>query len=153
MISQLFPSILKNSYSDKFHDECGVFGIYSPHKVDTFSLIQFGLFALQHRGQEACGFSVLRDGFIISHKSEGLVLDFFRKISNSECYNGNAVIGHTRYSTEGGQSKKNIQPFFGENSDGRSTISIVHNGNLVNAQSIRKKLESEGVNFLSLIHI
>ncbi|ACY40490.1 amidophosphoribosyltransferase [Blattabacterium sp. (Blattella germanica) str. Bge] len=149
MISQLFPSILKNSYSDKFHDECGVFGIYSPHKVDTFSLIQFGLFALQHRGQEACGFSVLRDGFIISHKSEGLVLDFFRKISNSECYNGNAVIGHTRYSTEGGQSKKNIQPFFGENSDGRSTISIVHNGNLVNAQSIRKKLESEGVNFIS----
>ncbi len=149
MISQLFPSILKNSYTDKFHDECGVFGIYSPHKVDTFSLIQFGLFALQHRGQEACGFSVLRDGFIISHKSEGLVLDFFRKISNSECYHGNAVIGHTRYSTEGGQSKKNIQPFFGENSDGKSTISIVHNGNLVNAQDIRKKLEFEGVNFIS----
>ncbi|WP_185869742.1 amidophosphoribosyltransferase [Blattabacterium cuenoti] len=146
MIYQLFPIKEK---TDKFHDECGIFGIYSPNKVDTFSLIQFGLFALQHRGQEACGFSVLRDGFIISHKSEGLVLDFFRKILNSECYHGNAAIGHTRYSTEGGQSKKNIQPFFGENIYGKSTISIVHNGNLVNAQYIRKKLESEGVHFIS----
>ncbi|WP_185871928.1 amidophosphoribosyltransferase [Blattabacterium cuenoti] len=148
-ISQLFPFILKNNYSDKFHDECGVFGIYSPFKIDTFSLIQFGLFALQHRGQEACGFSVLRDGFILSHKNEGFVLDFFKKISNSECYHGNAAIGHTRYSTEGGQSKKNIQPFFGEDSYGRSTISIVHNGNLVNAQYIRKELEHQGINFIS----
>ncbi|AER40522.1 amidophosphoribosyltransferase [Blattabacterium sp. (Mastotermes darwiniensis) str. MADAR] len=141
-MSQLFPI-------DKFHEECGVFGIYSNHKIDTFSLIQFGLFSLQHRGQEACGFSVLRDGFILSHKSEGLVLDSFREISNSECYHGNAVIGHTRYSTEGGQSKKNIQPFFGENSYGKSTISIVHNGNLVNANKIRNNLESKGINFIS----
>ncbi|WP_185870632.1 amidophosphoribosyltransferase [Blattabacterium cuenoti] len=136
-------------YSDKFHEECGVFGIYSPQKIDTFSLIQFGLFALQHRGQEACGFSVLRDGFILSHKSEGLVLDSFREIANSQCYHGNAVIGHTRYSTEGGQSKKNIQPFFGEDSHGRSTISIVHNGNLINAKTIRKNLESKGITFIS----
>ncbi|WP_185868615.1 amidophosphoribosyltransferase [Blattabacterium cuenoti] len=135
--------------SDKFHEECGIFGVYSPSKIDTFSLIQFGLFALQHRGQEACGFSVLRDGFIISHKNEGLVLDFFRKIYNSECYHGNAAIGHTRYSTEGGQSKRNIQPFFCEDSYGKSTISIVHNGNLINACNIRKKLESEGVHFIS----
>lgn len=149
MIYKLYPYILKNNSFDKFHDECGIFGIFSPYKVDTFSLIQFGLFALQHRGQEACGFSVLQDGFIISHKSEGLVLDFFRKISNSECYHGNAVIGHTRYSTEGGQSKKNIQPFFGEDSYGKSIISIVHNGNLVNAKNIRKKLESKGINFIS----
>ncbi|WP_185856282.1 amidophosphoribosyltransferase [Blattabacterium cuenoti] len=135
--------------SDKFHEECGVFGVYSPNKVDTFSLIQFGLFALQHRGQEACGFSVLRDGFLLSHKSEGLVLDSFREISNSKCYHGNAVIGHTRYSTEGGQSKKNIQPFFGEDSHGKSIISIVHNGNLVNAKKIRKNLESKGITFIS----
>ncbi|WP_185864589.1 amidophosphoribosyltransferase [Blattabacterium cuenoti] len=151
MISQLFP--VKKDYKyyddDKFHDECGIFGVYSTEKIDTLSLIQFGLFALQHRGQEACGFSVLRDGFILSHKSEGLVLDCFRKISNSKCYQGNAVIGHTRYSTEGGQSKKNIQPFFGKDYNGKSTISIVHNGNLVNAKYIRKKLESEGINFIS----
>ncbi|WP_185855634.1 amidophosphoribosyltransferase [Blattabacterium cuenoti] len=149
----IFYSIIKkknhNDFYDKFHDECGIFGVYSPKNIDTFTLIQFGLFALQHRGQEACGFSVLRDGYIISHKNEGLVLDFFRKISNDECYNGNAVIGHTRYSTEGGQSKKNIQPFFGVNSFGKSTISIVHNGNLVNAKIIRNKLESEGINFIS----
>ncbi|WP_238785160.1 amidophosphoribosyltransferase [Blattabacterium cuenoti] len=134
---------------DKFHEECGIFGVYSTFKIDTFSLIQSGLFALQHRGQEACGFSVLRDGYILSHKSEGLVLDFFKKISNSDFYNGNAVIGHTRYSTEGGISKKNIQPFFGENSFGKSTISIVHNGNLINARNTRKKLESLGINFIS----
>ncbi|WP_185851706.1 amidophosphoribosyltransferase [Blattabacterium cuenoti] len=154
MISQLFSPVFKgnnhrNDSDDKFHEECGVFGIYSPHKVDTFSLIQFGLFSLQHRGQEACGFSVLRDGFILSHKSEGLVLDSFLEIANSKCYHGNAVIGHTRYSTEGGQSKKNIQPFFGEDSQGKSTISIVHNGNLVNAKKIRKNLESKGITFLS----
>ncbi|WP_185852902.1 amidophosphoribosyltransferase [Blattabacterium cuenoti] len=149
MISKLFPIFNQKKSSDKFHEECGIFGIYSPQKVDTFSLIQFGLFALQHRGQEACGFSVLRDGFILSHKSEGLVLDSFRKISNSEYFHGNAAIGHTRYSTEGGQSKKNIQPFFGEDPYGRSTISIVHNGNLINAQKIRKDLESKGVTFIS----
>ncbi|AWU45511.1 amidophosphoribosyltransferase [Blattabacterium punctulatus] len=148
-MSQLFPILEKKNYYDKFHEECGVFGIYSIHKIDTFSLIQFGLFALQHRGQEACGFSVLRDGFILSHKSEGLVLDSFRKISNSECYHGNAVIGHTRYSTEGGQSQKNIQPFFGENIYGKSIISIVHNGNLINAKKIRKNLESKGITFIS----
>ncbi|WP_185877102.1 amidophosphoribosyltransferase [Blattabacterium cuenoti] len=149
MISKLDISNLKNYFNDKFHDECGIFGIFSPQKVDTLSLIQFGLFALQHRGQEACGFSVLRDGYIITHKNEGLVLDFFKKISNSACYHGNSVIGHTRYSTEGGQSKKNIQPFFGENIDGRTTISIVHNGNLINAHHIRKRLELEGINFIS----
>ncbi len=137
-------------YFDKFHDECGIFGVYSTIKIDTFSLIQFGLFALQHRGQEACGFSILRDEFILSYKNEGLILDFFRNLSsNSECYRGNAVIGHTRYSTTGGQSKKNIQPFFGEDNLGRSTISIVHNGNLTNAKYIRKDLESSGVNFIS----
>ncbi|WP_185873971.1 amidophosphoribosyltransferase [Blattabacterium cuenoti] len=148
-MSPLLPFFHENKYSDKFYEECGVFGIYSPHKIDTFSLIQFGLFALQHRGQEACGFSVLRDGFILSHKNEGLVLDTFRNISNYECYHGNAVIGHTRYSTEGGQSKKNIQPFFGEDINGKSTISIVHNGNLINAKNIRKNLELEGITFIS----
>ncbi len=140
----------QKEYFDRFHEECGIFGIYSPNKIDTFSLIQFGLFALQHRGQEACGFSVLKDGFILSHKSEGLVLDCFRQISNIECYHGNAAIGHTRYSTEGGQSKKNIQPFFGgEDAYGRSIISIVHNGNLTNAKNIRIQLESEGFKFIS----
>ncbi len=146
----MFINNNQKEYFDRFNEECGIFGIYSPNKIDTFSLIQFGLFALQHRGQEACGFSVLKDGFILSHKSEGLVLDFFRQISNIECYHGNAAIGHTRYSTEGGQSKKNIQPFFGgEDAYGRSIISIVHNGNLTNAKQIRTQLESEGFKFIS----
>ncbi|WP_185877488.1 amidophosphoribosyltransferase [Blattabacterium cuenoti] len=134
---------------DKFHEECGIFGIYSTFKINTFSLIQSGLFALQHRGQEACGFSTLRDGEILSYKDEGFVLDFFQKILKYKCYKGNAVIGHTRYSTAGGQSKKNIQPFFGNNSKGKCVISIVHNGNLINARNIRKNLEDKGVNFIS----
>ncbi|WP_238785615.1 amidophosphoribosyltransferase [Blattabacterium cuenoti] len=135
---------------DKFHEECGVFGIYSSLKIDIFSFIQSGLFSLQHRGQEACGFSILKNGFIFTYKSEGLVLDFFQKISNYKKYcNGNAAIGHTRYSTEGGKNKKNIQPFFGKNLCGKTIISIVHNGNLINARNTRKKLEYEGINFVS----
>ncbi|WP_317167294.1 amidophosphoribosyltransferase [Blattabacterium cuenoti] len=135
---------------DKFHEECGVFGIYSTLKIDIFSFIQSGLFSLQHRGQEACGFSILKNGFIFTYKSEGLVLDFFQKISNYKRYCiGNAVVGHTRYSTEGGQNKKNIQPFFGKSSCGKTIISIVHNGNIINAKNIRKKLEYKGINFFS----
>ncbi|WP_185851116.1 amidophosphoribosyltransferase [Blattabacterium cuenoti] len=149
MISKFFHFFKEKRCYDKFHEECGIFGIFSPQKIDTLSLIQFGLFALQHRGQEACGFSVLRDGFILSYKSDGLVLDAFRKISNFKYFHGNAAIGHTRYSTSGGQSKKNIQPFFGEDINGKSNISIVHNGNLVNAKKIRKNLELNGMNFIS----
>ena len=63
---------------DEPTEECGIMGMYSYHDIDTFSLSQFGLFALQHRGQEACGISVLKDGKIHSYKDEGLVLDVLR---------------------------------------------------------------------------
>lgn len=151
MISQLLLSSIFNDYkSDKFHDECGIFGIYSNLKIKIFPLIQSGLFSLQHRGQEACGFSILKKKVLLSRKSKGLVIDFFKKISDSDCFfYGNSAIGHTRYSTEGGQSKKNIQPFFGKDIFGKSTISIVHNGNLINAKKIRECLESKGIKFIS----
>jgi amidophosphoribosyltransferase len=67
---------------DAPNEECGIFGLYSDNDLDTFSLSQFGLFALQHRGQEACGISVLKDGKITNMKDEGLVLDVYKDIQN-----------------------------------------------------------------------
>lgn len=132
---------------DAIHEECGIFGIYSPRNIDTFSLSQFGLFALQHRGQEACGISVLKDESIKNFKDEGLVLDVFKTISNPEDYMGNASIGHTRYTTAGDKKKYNFQPFFSKNEYDQIILSIAHNGNLTNANELRKELEDEGIVF------
>jgi len=134
---------------DKLNEECGVFGLYSKNQVDTFSLMQFGLIALQHRGQEACGISFLSKNNIYSFKKEGLVIEAFSLIDNPELYKGNAAIGHTRYSTIGGQSKRNIQPLFTKNIKGEVYISIAHNGNLINSTPLRKQLENEGFEFVS----
>ncbi|MCO5249258.1 MAG: amidophosphoribosyltransferase [Chitinophagales bacterium] len=132
---------------DAINEECGIFGIYSSHHIDTFSLSQFGLFALQHRGQEACGISVLKDETIRNFKDEGLVLDVFKNISHPEDYMGNATIGHTRYTTAGDKKKYNFQPFFAKNEYDQIILTIAHNGNLTNADELRKELENEGVVF------
>ncbi len=133
---------------DAPNEECGIFGLYSEDKeVDTFSLSQFGLFALQHRGQEACGISVLRDGKIDNIKEEGLVLDVFKEIRNPETFMGNGVIGHTRYTTAGDKKKYNYQPFFAKNEYDQIFVTIAHNGNLTNAKRLRKEMEEEGVVF------
>lgn len=139
----------ENLLYDSPEEECGVFGVYSTHKIDTFSLVQFGLFALQHRGQEACGFSVLKDGFIHTVKQEGLVLDAFKSVENAEDFQGNAAIGHTRYTTAGDKKRYNYQPLFAKNQYDKTILSIAHNGNLVCIEPIRKKLEQEGINFLA----
>ena len=134
---------------DKMHEECGVFGVYAKNQVDTFLLMQFGLIALQHRGQEACGISFLTNKKIYSFKKEGLVIEAFASIENPPLYQGNAAIGHTRYSTTGGQSKRNIQPLFAKNIDDEVFISLAHNGNLVNSTILRNELEAEGIKFVS----
>lgn len=139
----------ENLLYDSPEEECGVFGVYSTHKIDTFSLVQFGLFALQHRGQEACGFSVLKEGSIHTVKQEGLVLDVFKSVENTEDYQGNAAIGHTRYTTAGDKKRYNFQPLFAKNQYDKTILSIAHNGNLVCVDPIRKKLEQEGINFLA----
>ena len=100
---------------DAPNEECGIFGMYSDDDLDTFSLSQFGLFALQHRGQEACGISVLKNGKITNMKDEGLVLDVYKEISDPETFMGNSAIGHTRYTTAGDKKKYNFQPFFAKN--------------------------------------
>ncbi|MBP7173881.1 MAG: amidophosphoribosyltransferase [Cloacibacterium sp.] len=132
---------------DKMEEECGIFGLYSENDIDTFSLSQFGLFALQHRGQEACGISVLAKGKIHSVKDEGLVLDVFKGIREPETFMGNSVIGHTRYTTAGDKKKYNYQPFFAKNEYDQIILSIAHNGNLTNANELKAELEAEGVVF------
>lgn len=132
---------------DAPQEECGIFGLYSESDLDTFSLSQFGLFALQHRGQEACGISVSSRGKIVNIKDEGLVLDVFKEINEPETFMGNAVIGHTRYTTAGDKKKYNYQPFFAKNEWDQIILSIAHNGNLTNAGQLRKELEAEGVVF------
>ncbi|MDR2122268.1 MAG: amidophosphoribosyltransferase [Flavobacteriaceae bacterium] len=134
---------------DSPEEECGIFGVYSTKKIDTFSLVQFGLFALQHRGQEACGFSVLKDGVINTVKQEGLVLDAFKSVENTEDYLGNAAVGHTRYTTAGDKKRYNFQPLFAKNQYDKTILSVVHNGNLVCVEPVRKKLEEEGISFLA----
>ncbi len=134
---------------DSVSEECGIFGLYSTKIIDTFSLAEFGMFALQHRGQEACGVSVLKNGQIKTTKKNGLVLDLYKSIENSEDYQGNAAIGHTRYATTGGNSTKNIQPFYATNLYGKPHISFVHNGNLVDYDEVRQELIDEDLPFLT----
>ncbi|MFA7447662.1 MAG: amidophosphoribosyltransferase [Weeksellaceae bacterium] len=140
---------LNEEVLDGMEEECGVFGVFSPHPIDTFSLSQFGLFALQHRGQEACGISVLKNGVIKTYKSEGLVLDVFKDIENIDDFQGNAVIGHTRYTTAGSVSKKNIQPLYAVNYYGKPHFSIAHNGNVFEYEELKQELIKEGLPFLA----
>lgn len=148
----MFPQENRNEYlvnPKEWGEECGIFGVYSTQNIDTFSIMQFGMFALQHRGQEACGVTVLKDGELNTAKSNGLVLDVFRTIEDVEKFQGNAAIGHTRYTTAGGGSSKNIQPLYAINRYAKPYFSIVHNGNLVGIEALRERLKKEDLPFLA----
>lgn len=132
---------------DALNEECGVFGLFSDKPMDTFSLSQFGLFALQHRGQEACGVAVLREGKIRFAKESGLVLDVFKNIQNPQDFMGNAVIGHTRYTSVKDDKSYNFQPFFAKNEYDQIFLSMAYNGDLTNAKELKQELEAEGVVF------
>lgn len=125
-------------------DKCGVFGIFG-HK-DAARLTYLGLYALQHRGQESAGI-VTSDGRLVrEHKGMGLVSEVFNEEEIARLA-GNIAIGHTRYSTTGSSNIKNAQPFLVETLAGH--IAVAHNGNLVNALTLRKRLEKEGAIFQS----
>jgi amidophosphoribosyltransferase len=125
---------------DKFQDECGVFGIFG--HPEAANLTYLGLYALQHRGQESCGI-VASDGRRLSaYKKMGLVADVFKKQEIFKDLQGSNAIGHVRYSTAGGSDFKNIQPIMVDYH--RGSIAVAHNGNLVNAQECRNRLEQEG---------
>ncbi len=125
---------------DKLHEECGVFGIFG--HPEAANLTYLGLYALQHRGQESCGI-VASDGLRLhSHLGMGLVADVFKRDDIFDNLPGSASIGHVRYSTAGGEGIKNCQPIMVDYS--RGSIAVAHNGNLVNAQEWRNKLENSG---------
>lgn len=129
---------------DKFHEECGIFGIFAHPEAST--LTQLGLFALQHRGQEACGI-VSSDGEDLHQfRSQGLVADVLNEDVLGKL-KGSSAIGHTRYSTAGRNTIKEVQPFAVTCQHG--DIAVCHNGNLPFAAARRRELEKDGAIFSS----
>ena len=126
------------------HEECGVFGIFGAARDEISSLMYYGLFALQHRGQESCGIAVNDDAKITLKKDMGLVGEVFDQDSLEEL-KGDTAIGHVRYSTTGASTAANAQPLVTRYIKG--TLSIVHNGNLTNCNDLRRELEDEGAIF------
>ena len=124
------------------HEECGIFGIHGSKY--SASDVYYGLFSLQHRGQESCGIATNDDASIECVKGMGLVSDVLSsdKISNLK---GDIAIGHVRYSTAGGSVPENAQPIVTQYSKG--TLSIAHNGNLTNANELKRELEDRGAIF------
>jgi amidophosphoribosyltransferase len=139
-----FDSLRAPHEADRPHDECGVFGIHGAEEAANIAYL--GLYALQHRGQESCGI-VASDGHEHrAHRSMGLVADVFKEKTLSKL-KGRHAIGHVRYSTAGGSVLRNAQPICATTDGG--PVSIAHNGNLVNAITIRKELEGRGAIFSS----
>lgn len=133
---------------DKLHEECGIVGIFTDNPHLTSQLMYYGLFALQHRGQESAGIAINTGGKIEYRKSMGLVTDVLTK-DVIESLNGGIAIGHVRYSTSGGSQVENAQPLVVKLK--RGSLALAHNGNLVNADSMRELLEDEGVIFQTSI--
>lgn len=131
---------LNTKWSDKFCEECGIFGLYGPG-LDVARLTYYGLFALQHRGQESAGIAVSTGDGIEVYKGMGLVAEVFNQTILRKL-KGNLAIGHVRYSTTGSSSLANAQPLVARVRQGM--IAVAHNGNLTNACSLRQKLSAEG---------
>ena len=127
------------------HEECGVFGVISPKPVDVANISYYGLYALQHRGQESCGIVVNDDGVFVSHKDLGLVGDVFSNDILSALPSGTMAVGHVRYGTTGGTNRNNCQPIEVNHQKGR--MALAHNGNLSNATKLRNELELSGAIF------
>lgn len=124
------------------HEECGVFGVFATEAQDVASTTYYGLYALQHRGQESCGIVVNDDGVLHDYKDTGLVNDVFTKNVLQELGQGHMAIGHVRYGTTGTSGRLNAQPIVVNHIKGR--MALAHNGNLVNSYELRSQLELEG---------
>lgn len=137
---------------DELHEECGVFGMYDFDGGDVASTIYYGLFALQHRGQESCGIAVSETngpkGKVTSYKGMGLVNEVFTE-ENLEPMHGDIGVGHVRYSTAGASTRENAQPLVLNYVKG--TLALAHNGNLINAAELRHDLEYTGAIFQTTI--
>ena len=129
------------------HEECGVYGVYSTKTEDVASLVYYGLYALQHRGQESCGIVVNDDGVFTSHKGLGLVSEVFSHEEMKKFPRGEIAVGHVRYGTTGGNNLSNCQPI--QVNHLRGKLAVAHNGNLSNALPLRQELELSGAIFHS----
>lgn len=131
---------------DKMEEECGVFGVYSKTQKEVSQLTYYALYALQHRGQESAGITVSNNGELITYKGMGLTADVFTQETLNNLQ-GNAAIGHVRYSTTGESKIENAQPL--ESRFKLGQIAVAHNGNLTNTRVIRELLEDGGATFTS----
>ncbi len=142
----------KPPYMDKLNEECGVMGVYDFDGHDVASDIYYGLFALQHRGQESCGIAVSdtkgQQRKVDSHKDMGLVNEVFNP-DNLGKLKGDIGVGHVRYSTAGASTRENAQPLVLNYVKG--TLGMAHNGNLINAAELRRELEYTGAIFQTTI--
>ncbi len=130
--------------SDKLKEECGVFGFYDNDGFDVARLTYYGLYGLQHRGQQSAGIAVNDDNVFHCHKDLGLVPDIFndRILSNLK---GTISVGHVRYSTKGGNKRENAQPLVYQYVKG--TLALAYNGNLINASELRDEFQRNGAIF------
>ncbi len=128
-------------------EECGVFGVFSKDTCDLGPMTYYGLFALQHRGQESCGIVINDDGLFNFHKDLGLVNDVFTPSVMASLGKGNMSVGHVRYGTTGSNDRANAQPIVVNHIKG--AMALAHNGNLVNSMELRRELEMSGSIFHS----
>ncbi|NLG16907.1 MAG: amidophosphoribosyltransferase [Fibrobacter sp.] len=131
--------------SDSIHESCGVFGVFNNPRAAH--LVYLGLYALQHRGQESSGIAVSDGNTVNIHKAMGLVGHVFKHQSTIENLKGHSAIGHNRYSTTGASTIENAQPILINCRAGQ--IAGAHNGNLINADSLRKRMVNDGSIFMS----
>jgi len=128
--------------SPHIREECGVFGIFSPQAGDLAHLVYYGLYALQHRGQESAGIVLNDDGVFRSCRDIGLVSEVFLGGRLEALGRGNIAVGHVRYATTGSDSRRNVQPLLVNHRKGR--MALAHNGNLTNSSELRGMLEENG---------
>lgn len=128
-------------------EECGVFGVMGKEPFDIAHTVYYGLYALQHRGQESCGIVVNDDGVFFSHKDLGLLSEVFDEERLGKFPQGSIAVGHVRYGTTGGNNRNNCQPIEVNHQKGK--LALAHNGNLSNAAALRDELELSGAIFHS----
>ncbi len=130
---------------NNIHEECGVLGVISQGGADVAGMAYYGLYALQHRGQESCGIVVNDDGVFSSYKDLGLVSQVFSADTLSRLPRGSMAVGHVRYGTTGAANRNNCQPIEVNHQKGK--MALAHNGNLSNAAELRNTLELSGAIF------
>ena len=126
----------------EIREECGVFGVFGKENPTIAQSVHFGLFALQHRGQESCGIAVNSDGVFNSYKDVGIVNDVFTPDVLARLGGGSIAVGHVRYGTTGSGGRINAQPVVVNHFKG--SMALAHNGNLTNAYELRREFEAKG---------